>query len=187
MRSFFCVVSFLAVCAAGGGTVPPACVTALRAALDGRADWTMERHFAQGGRPLVSSGTVTCVAQSGIVWRVTAPFESTVAMTTNAMTFTDEEGTRVKALSEMPHYADIRGKTDAFAAGDETAFEGLFDLTGETLPAGGWRLVLKPEVSAMERLFTEVELTGNALPTNAVLKTAEGGRSVIRFSTKGKK
>jgi len=161
--------------------IPDVCTEALRKSLNGRAAWTMERTFAKGGRTLVSSGTVVCVAQSGIVWRVTAPFESSVAMTTNAMVFADEEGTRVKPLSELPHYGEIRAKTDAFAAGDAKAFEGLFDLSSTDLPGGGWKLVLKPEISAMERLFTKIELSGAALPTNAVLKTADGGRCVIRF------
>lgn len=171
-----------ALCLAGAQARPSdVCITALRRALDGRAAWTMERTLGKGGRTLVSSGTVECVAKSGIVWRVTAPFESSVAMTTNAMVFADEEGMRVKPLSELPHYAEIRAKTDAFAAGETRAFEGIFDLSASDLPQDGWKLVMKPEISAMERLFTEIELTGAALPTNAVLKTADGGRCVIRF------
>ena len=162
-------------------TLPDGCTTALRKALDGRAAWTMERTLGKGGRVLRSSGTVECVMQSGIVWRVTAPFESSVAMTTNAMVFADEDGTRVKPLSELPHYAEIRARTDAFATGDAKAFEGLFALAPTAFPGGGWKLVMKPEVSAMERLFTEIELAGAALPTNAVLMTADGGRCVIRF------
>ena len=162
-------------------SVSDACQSALRRALNGRAAWTMERTLGPGGRVLRSSGTVACVMQSGIVWRVTAPFESSVAMTTNSMVFADEEGTRVKSLADLPHYADIRAKTDAFAAGDEKAFDGLFKLSSAALPDGGWRLVMKPEISAMERLFTEIELTGAALPTNAVLKTADGGSCAIRF------
>jgi len=161
--------------------VPETCATALRRALDGRAAWTMERRVGKGGRALVSSGTVTCVAGSGIVWRVTAPFESSVAMTTNAMVFTDEEGVRTKPLAELPYYADIRTRTDAFAAGDAKAFDGLFALSAEERPGGGWRLDLRPEVSAMEKLLTKIELTGTALPTNAVLTTADGGSCIIRF------
>ena len=163
------------------GPVSDACQAALRRALNGRADWTMERTLVRGGRTLRSSGTVDCVMQSGIVWRVTAPFDSSVAMTTNAMVFVDEEGTRVKPLSELPYYAEIREKTDAFAAGDSHAFDGLFELASETLPDGGWRLVMKPEMKAMERLFTEIALSGNSLPTNAVLRTADGGTSTISF------
>ncbi len=162
-------------------SVSDTCQSALRRALTGRAAWTMERTLGPGGRVLRSSGTVECVMQSGIVWRVAAPFASSVAMTTEAMIFEDDEETRVKPLSELPYYAEIRKKTDAFAAGDAKAFDGLFSLASETLPEGGWRLVMKPEVKAMERLFTEIVLTGNSLPTNAVLKTADGGASVIRF------
>lgn len=157
------------------------CHLALRRALNGRATWTMERTLGAGGRTLRSSGAVDCVMNSGIVWRVTAPFASSVAMTTNAMVFADDEGTRVKPLSELPYYAEIRKRTDAFVAGDAHAFDGLFAITAEAFPEGGWRLEMKPEMRAIERLFTEIVLTGNHLPTNAVLKTADGGVSVIRF------
>lgn len=170
----------VAACAAAAD-VPEACAAALRRSLDGRAAWTMERRIGADGRTLVSFGTVACVVNSGIVWRVTAPFESSVAMTTNAMVFADEEGVRVKPLAELPHYADIREKTDAFAAGDAKAFDGLFKIDAEAYPQGGWRLRLRPEISAMERLFTSIELTGAGLPTNAVLRTADGGRCTIRF------
>ena len=176
------LLAFSLFSSSSDASVSDACQAALRRALNGQADWTMERTLGAGGRTLHSSGTVTCVMQSGIVWRVTAPFASSVAMTTEAMIFEDdEEETRVKPLAELPYYAEIRKKTDAFAAGDAKAFDGLFALTSETLPEGGWRLVMKPEVKAMERLFTEIVLTGNSLPTNAVLKTADGGASVIRF------
>lgn len=181
MRTAFLV--FVAACTlcCRGAVMLDRCAAAMRKALNERAAWTMERRLAGSARTLVSSGTVTCVAQSGIVWRVTSPFASSVAMTTNAMTFADDEGVRVKPLAELPHYADIRERTDAFAAGDAAAFDGIFEVTAAPLPGGGWRLHLKPEISAMERLFTEIELTGATLPTNAVLRTADGGSCTIRF------
>ena len=175
------LLAFSLFSSSSDASVSDACQAALRRALNGRAEWTMTRTLGAGGRTLRSSGTVDCVMQSGIVWRVTAPFASSVAMTTDEMIFEDDGETRVKSLSELPYYAEIRKKTDAFAAGDEKAFDGLFALSSETLPEGGWRLVMKPEVKAMERFFTEIVLTGNSLPTNAVLKTADGGASVIRF------
>jgi len=175
------VAAFSLFSSAPEATVSKSCVEALKKSLNGCAAWTMERRIGKNGRVLRSSGNVECVAGSGIVWRVTAPFESSVAMTTNSMVFADEDGTRVKPLSELPHYAEIRTKTDAFAAGDVKAFDGLFELESTELPGGGWKLVMKPEVSAMERLFTEIELTGAELPTNAVLKTADGGSCAIRF------
>jgi len=155
--------------------------TALQRALDGAATWTMERRLAGGTRTLVSSGTVDCMTKSGIVWHVLEPFPSSVAMTREAMVFTDEEGVRTKPLAELPHYADIRERTDAFAAGDAHAFDGLFKLEARERLDGGWEMLLTPEVSAIRRLFTEIELSGDALPTNVLLRLQDGGASVIRF------
>ena len=157
-----------------------AAVAALQAALDSRADWTMMRRLDGSDRVLVSSGTVACTAGQGIVWETAAPFAASVAMTTNSMVFVDEEGRREKSLDELPHYAEIRAATDAFVAGKTNAFDGVFSVCETALPDGGWKLSLVPAVSAMRRLITEVELTGAALPTNAVLRSP-GGVSTIRF------
>ena len=154
---------------------------ALRAALDGSAEWTMERRLAGAASALKSSGRVDCRAGESIVWKTLEPFETSVTMSTNSMIFVDEDGRREKPLDELPHYADIRKATDAFVAGDRTAFDGVFSLAETSLPGGGWRLEFKPEISAMKHLFTAIELSGAALPTNAVIHNADGGRSVIRF------
>ena len=156
-------------------------VASLQKALDSSAAWTMERRLSGSGRTLVSSGEVHCAAGKGITWQTLLPFVSSVAMTQNAMIFTDEDGRRVKPLSELPHYADIRRATDAFAAGHTNAFDGVFAVREEQLPDGGWRLTLAPEIPAMPRLFESVEVTGAAMPTNAVLTSADGGTTTIRF------
>ena len=160
-----------------------AAVAALQAALDSRADWTMTRRLDGSDRVLVSSGTVACTAGQGIVWETAAPFAASVAMTTNSMVFVDEEGRREKSLDELPHYAEIRAATDAFVAGQTIAFDGVFDIRETTCADGGWRLTLVPTVAAMRRLVTEVELSGAALPTNAVLR-APGSVSIIRFRSR---
>lgn len=156
-------------------------VASLQKALDSSAAWTMERRLPGSERVLVSSGEVRCSAGRGITWQTLLPFVSSVAMTHDAMVFTDEDGRRVKPLSELPHYADIRNATDAFAAGRTNAFDGVFAVREEPLPGGGWRLTLAPEVPAMRRLFASVEVTGAELPTNAVLTAADGGLTTIRF------
>lgn len=156
-------------------------LTALQQALGSSAEWEMSRTLPGSTRALVSSGTVDCQVGSGIVWTVTRPFPSSVTMSPDAMVFVDEDGRREKKLDELPHYADIRKATDAFAAGDARAFDGVFALREERFPDGGWKLELTPEVSAMTRLVKRVEIFGAALPTNVVLTAGDGGQSEIRF------
>lgn len=155
-------------------------VAALQAALNASASWTMTRRFEGSGRALVSSGVVRCTAGEGIVWETREPFAASVTMTTNAMVFVDEDGRREKTLGDLPHYAEIRVATDAFVAGRKDAFDGVFTVRETALADGGWRLTLVPEVAAMRQLVSEVELTGAALPTNAVLRSP-GCVSVVRF------
>ncbi len=162
--------------------LPPCAAQAFRRALDADAAWTLERRFACSTRTLVSTGLVSCAVGRGIVWDVRHPFPSSVTMTTNAMIFVDEEGRREKSLDDLPHYAEIRKMTDAFVAGDSKAFDGVFGLAAATTGDGGWVMTLTPEVRAMRRLFASIELSGAETITNAVLKTEDGGSSVIRFT-----
>ena len=177
----FAFAAFAVFCVSAA-TPEDACAAALRRALASGASWTMERRLEGSGRPLVSSGTVECFANSGIVWRVERPFQSSVEMTADRMVFEDEDGRRVKTLGDMPHYEAIRERTDAFAGGDAKAFEGLFKLEARSAADGkGWVLVMTPEISAMRRMFAGVELSGGQALTNVVLKTGDGGVSTIRF------
>lgn len=156
-------------------------VSALQAALNASAAWTMTRRFEGSARALVSSGVVRCTAGEGIVWETREPFAASVTMTTNAMVFVDEDGRREKTLDDLPHYAEIRALTDAFVAGDEKAFDGVFELAAEAQAVDGWRIRLVPEVRAMRRLFASIELSGAETLTNVVLKSGDGGTSTIRF------
>ena len=156
-------------------------VAALQKALGSSATWTMERKFPESVRTLVSTGTVDCVVGTGIQWRVLHPFPSSVEMTVDSMVFEDEDGRRVKKLADMPYYSAIREKADAFARGDTSAFDELFEMSSSALDCGGWVLTMKPKQSALRRLFTSVELSGDRAFTNAVLHAGDGGVSVIRF------
>lgn len=159
-----------------------AAIPAMRSALDSSASWRMERELAGATRPLVSTGVVECVAGEGIKWTVLHPFPSSVSMTADSMVFSDEDGERVKLLKDLPHYAEIKKRTDAFAAGDASAFDGLFSIEASLAEDGeGWILRMTPEVRAMRRLFREVELSGAATLTNAVMRTGDGGVSRISF------
>ena len=184
MRGAAFVLAFSTAAAAFAAAAPEdTCAAALRRALGSSASWTMERRLPGSSRPLVSSGTVDCFAGSGIVWRVVRPFPSTVEMTADSMVFEDEDGRRARQLKDMPHYAAVRERTDAFAGGDMKSFDGLFRLEARQAADGvGWTLGLTPELMALRSLLAHIELSGGATLTNAVLTTGDGGVSTIRFT-----
>lgn len=156
-------------------------LSALQHAFDASADWKMDRRLAGSKRVFTTSGTVTCKSGEGIVWTVLRPFESSVTMGKEEMVFEDEDGKRVKPLKELPHYAHLREATDKFVAGDNHAFDEIFEIEESTLDDGGWKLKLTPRVRAMKRLIEEVEVSGSTMPTNVVMKAGDGSQSVIRF------
>lgn len=181
MRFFIgCVFSVL-ISAAAAADIPVPCTAALRRSLSSSAAWKMERRLPDSERVLVSTGTVECVTGERIVWKTLHPFPSSVSMSTDSMVFADEDSTRVKPLSDLPHYAEIKRRTDAFVSGDKNAFTGLFELKARMSSEDGWTVVLSPCVRAMRRLFSSVTLTGRGSLDSAVLTTEDGGCSTISF------
>lgn len=180
---------FLALVAASCAwslVIPSSCESALRRALDADASWVMERRIAGSDRTLVSTGVVSCAAMRGVIWDVRHPFPETISMTTNSMSFADEDGVRVKQLSDLPHYADIRREADAFLSGDPKAFDGAVDVETRFGADGEWALTFKPSVRQMKRLLESVEVCGTDVVSRVVLKTADGGVSTIRFVELGR-
>jgi hypothetical protein len=182
VKGFCVLVLALAVpFSAAAADRPERSLEALRRALASQATWTMSRRLAESRRPLVSTGIVSCVVGEGIEWRVLYPFASSVSLTTNAMVFADEDGKRVKPLADLPHYKEIQRRTDAFARGDRSAFDGFFDLAAQESPDGTWQLTLTPCVRAFRRLLRSVRLSGDTLPREAQLTNGDGSVSTIRF------
>lgn len=181
MRFLFLAVSVAFAAVAPAADIAPACSKALRRALGSKAAWTMERRFPGSVRTLVSTGAVECTVGEKIVWQTLHPFPFKVSMTTNSMIFADEDVVRVKPLSDMPHYNEIRRRADAFARGDIRAFDGLFKLKTRSSPGGVWHLELTPEISVMRRLFSTLTLTGRDTLTSVVLTSEDGGCSTISF------
>ncbi len=164
--------------------VPEACENALRRALDADGAFRMVRVFPETERVLVSTGVVSCAKNRGIVWDVRHPFPASVTMTTNAMIFVDDEGRREKPLKELPHYDEIRRRTDAFVAGDAAAFKGLFEIESEEADAR-WRITFTPESRAMRQLLKSITISGSATLEKAVLSAADGSTSTITFTELG--
>lgn len=157
------------------------CESALRRALDADASWKMERKLEGSNRTLVSTGLVSCAAQKGIIWDMRFPFAEKIAMTTDRMVFTDEDGRREKTLSELPHYSRMREACDAFLAGDSDAFKAIVDIEISAGEHGGWKAVFKPSNRNMRRIMEEVEMTGDETVERIVMRTKGGGITKIEF------
>jgi len=186
MRKVAFLLALVAASCALALVIPSSCESALRRALDSDASWIMERRIAGSDRTLISTGVVSCAAMRGVIWEVRHPFPETISMTTNSMSFADEDGVRVKPLSELPHYADIRREADAFLSGDPKAFDGAVDVETRFGADGEWTLTFKPSVRQMKRLLESVEVCGTDVVSRVVLKTADGGMSTIRFVELGR-
>ena len=154
----------------------------MRKALSSSAAWKMERTLPGAKNVLASSGTVAChVGEEGIEWRTIEPFGALVAMKKDAMVFEDEDGRREKPAADMPRYSDIRKATDAFAKGEKTAFDDVFEVKVESLGEGRWKAVFVPRNSMLRGLVEKLSVEGAELLEKAELKSGNGTVSRITF------
>jgi len=173
-------------CPAGEDGIRDIAEKAMRKALSSSAAWKMERTLPGTEKVFVSSGTVSChVGAEGIEWRTLEPFSALVAMKKDAMVFEDEDGRREKSASDMPRYSDIRKATDAFAKGEKTAFDDVFEVKVEALGEGRWKAVFVPRNSMLRGLVESLSVEGKDLPEKAELKSGNGAVSRIAFEERG--
>jgi hypothetical protein len=171
---------FCAAAAAAPYSPSDAALAAIRKALDASASWEMTRTFKDSPRALKSSGTVVCKVGEGITWTVLEPFESKVVMGVDFMSFEDEDGTRVKKLSDLPHYDELRKAVDSLVAGDASLFAKVFT-AGFEGSDGAWKLTLVPVSGDIRKLLSSVTVEGRELPKRATLENGDGGTSVLSF------
>ena len=156
--------------------------SAMRKALVSGASWRMEKTLSGASRTLVASGTVECrIPGGGIEWRTLKPFESSVKMLPQAMVFEDVDSVRTNSAASMPRYLDVRKAVDAFASGNDAAFNDVFDVKVDGAPGGKWRAVFTPVRKELSAMFGRVEVSGGEYPETVVM---ESGTAVvkIRFS-----
>jgi hypothetical protein len=180
-RAVLTLTFFALILPSFASVIPQPCLKALQRALSSSAEWTMQRSIADTGRVFVSTGVVDCVAGKGIDWKVLYPFESSVSMTTNKMIFCDEEGTRVKKLSELPHYARICSLADDFLSGKGDAFKEVFDCEVRMSQDGRWSILMSPRIQAMRRLFDSIVLEGSDRLSSAVFLASRVSKTTIHF------
>ena len=160
---FLCLILFLLPTVLVAKVVPERFVTALQRALDADATWRMTRQLPTLDRPLLSTGSVSCWKEKGMIWKTLTPFDEEIRVTKTAITLlVDNEIEDVKPCDDMPYYEDICEATDAFLQGDTDDFEDLFDWTwSETSDTGAWTMTLEVNRRQLRRLFKTITLSGN--------------------------
>lgn len=139
----------------------------------------------QGFRvPLRSRGTFVLVRDRGIAWDTAEPFASSTVLGRERLVTTLPDGTTRVLLDagESPATAAVNALLLALVAGDLDALAPQFELEGALGDDGTWTLHLTPRPGPLQRVFTGIDLAGDAHVREVRIAEAAGDRSTIRFA-----
>lgn len=167
--------------------LPAPVMNALRRALDADATWMLQKTLPSPPIMLVSTGVVSCCADTGIVWRTLGPIPSTVTMTTNTLSVVSEDTNTTTPLRDLPHYARIRDTTKRLLAGDSRPLTSMVEtqwLPAPT-PEDSWTLTMRLRNAGQNPLFTSLVLTGGETLDRATFMCPDGSVLALSFSETG--
>jgi outer membrane lipoprotein-sorting protein len=162
MRILCLTLLLLSAAFVGAKEIPTRFVSALQRALDADATWVMTKTLPDLKQPILSTGSVSCWKEKGMVWKTLTPFEEEIRITKESITLLIDDEVETQSCDEMPYYSDICEATDAFLEGDTEAFEDLFDWTWQSASeTSAWTMTLEVKPRQMRRLFKTITLSGN--------------------------
>ena len=148
-----------------------------------RGAFEQEKQLQGFRNPLRSRGTFLLVRDRGIAWDTREPFASSAVLGRERLVTTLPDGTARVLLdaTESPATAAVNALLLALVAGDIDALSPRFALIGTLADEGGWTLRLTPRPGPLARVFTTIDLAGDAHVREVRIVEAAGDRTTIRF------
>lgn len=168
-------------------TTLSAMATAITAHERVTATYVQEKEMEALNKPLTSTGILSFVKDSVIVWNQQVPFEEKIEITPDGkVTITDEFGD--VSVSENESMADRMGKMmNTLFSAEFSSVERLFEIYLQESDST-WTMGMKPKRASMKRGFTSVVMicSKNGF-VNEVILTAPAGATAITFTPSEKK
>ena len=133
---------------------------------------------------LVSRGDFLVAKERGVVWHTREPFESSLVVTRERLLSRRADGRpeqRIETRDE-PVLRAVNEMLFALMSADLATLGSRFQIDGELVGAGGWRLALVPRDSALAHWVARIEIEGDSHVRGLRLQEAQGDTSVIRFN-----
>lgn len=146
-----------------------------------RAEFVQERFVADIARPALSRGRLTVSRRDGVLWRVEAPIELSLAFTRSEIIETGADGVR-RLRSPRGGAVDtqvgrvMRGILGADAETLQSSFEATAEGSAER-----WTLRLVPRPREMARVLKEIRLAGGRHLETLDIEETSGNRTAIRM------
>lgn len=149
-----------------------------------RGSFVQYKHLAELERPLVSRGEFTAARGRGIIWRITAPIESTLVITDEYLieSVNGRETMRVSA-DERPGLKWVGSILMAVFRSNTEKLEQFFTVHAETLDDNRWTLELVPRLDAVAKYLKTIRVTGADEIEEIRIEEQGGDSSVIEIQS----
>jgi len=148
-----------------------------------RGEFEQSKQVQGFAKPLVSRGSFVVARERGVLWLTKTPFASQLRLTRDEIVATQNGAVAFRLdAGKEPAVRVINGLMFSLLNGDLGGLAELFKLDGTADAGKGWQLSLTPRQSALARLMSSIELSGDSYVRSIRIDEANGDRTVIRFS-----
>jgi len=147
-----------------------------------RASFTQKRHVEALTRPLLTEGKMVFAESQGLAWLVEAPFQTNLSLTRSHVTEWNDETARQRTpLSTRPALSALVTILMPILSAD---FEGLAEnfVVKETVSENSWEIVLTPRSTAMFNVISSIEISGDSVVRELVVREAKGDWTQLLFT-----
>ncbi len=147
-----------------------------------RGEFEQQKQVQGFSKPLISRGSFVVARERGVLWLTKTPFASQLRLTRDEIKATQNGAVAFRLdASKEPSVRVINGLMFALLNGDIGGLAEHFKIEG-SVNGKAWQLHLAPRSSALAKLMTNVELSGEAQVRSIRITEANGDTTAIRFS-----
>jgi hypothetical protein len=147
------------------------------------AQFVEEKQLAMLARPLTSSGTLYFTQPGLLHRRVDDPRPSTVVITPDTLTFSDDSGTEIIDLRSRDEVRLFVESLVWVLAGDRAALDEVYEIDFANAPAG-WTLSLTPRSSPLSDIVSSLTIRGEGLAVAEIrVDETAGDLTVTRITS----
>ncbi|MDR5801396.1 outer membrane lipoprotein carrier protein LolA [Caballeronia sp. LZ001] len=149
-----------------------------------RARFTQTRTLAAMKAPLVSRGDLLMMRESGIVWRIREPYQTTFVLDETGVTELDANGARAgrrkNGMRASAGASQASAMVRAILAGDLSSLYSQFDIQASGTP-DRWTMSLTPNQPQLLQMIANVRVEGGAFLSNVLITSPNGDTTCFEF------
>lgn len=147
-----------------------------------RAEFQQERTINGLSQPLRSSGHVLISHQYGLIWQQTSPFSLSLILTKDRMSqLIPGQQSQVITAESNPQMFRFNHLLTALFNAERQVLEENFSIDFQSVDNTHWKLVLIPNKSPLDKLFSRFELAGGNFVETINIDDKQGDKTVIHF------